>query len=167
MARKPKSVSNPNGANQYVVDPRQATFLSLYLDPKSPTFSNALQSGLKAGFSREYSESLTAQMPDWLSDRLGKLHMLTKAERNLDEIMELPSQVQAMGAFGPVFEGKGKNKKPVMVYASSLLKVKADVSKFVAERVGKEKYGDSPHDPIPHQTVIIINTPQANVAVKQ
>lgn len=160
-----KSKNNPNGANQFVADPRQALFLSYYLDPKSKTFSNALQSALKAGFSEEYASVLTSQMPDWLSDKLSKLNMLTKAERNLDEIMDLPNMVQAMGAFGPIFEGKGEHKKPVMTYATGLLKVKADVSKFVAERVGKDKYGDNPADDIPHQTIIIINTPNGNTAV--
>ena len=40
--------------NQYKPDPRQALFLKHYLDPKSPTFSNALQSALKAGYEQEY-----------------------------------------------------------------------------------------------------------------
>lgn len=133
------------GGNQYVVDPRQSLFLSKYLDTKSPTFSNALQSALAAGYSQQYAESLTSQAPDWLSERLGELHseqMLRKAERNLDEILDLPTKVQAMGPFGPLWEGKGKSKKPIMTYAPTLIKVKNDTSQFVAERLGKKKYGD-------------------------
>jgi hypothetical protein len=63
---------NPNKANQYRPDPRQSLFLSYYLDPKSKTFSNALQSALKAGYEQEYAESITAKMPTWLSNALEK-----------------------------------------------------------------------------------------------
>ena len=40
------------------LDPRQTAFLTYYLDPKSETFSNALQSGLKAGYKQEYAENI-------------------------------------------------------------------------------------------------------------
>lgn len=68
--------------------PQQQTFLTHYLNPKSETWGNALQSALKAGYSREYSESITAQMPDWLSESLGKTKMVLKAERNLDMALD-------------------------------------------------------------------------------
>lgn len=100
--------------NQYKEDPRQTLFLSYYLDPTSGTFSNALQSALKAGYSQEYSESITAQMPDWLSDKLGDLQMLSIAETNLLELLQ-----------------QGED-----------IKVKADITKFVAKTLGKEKYSE-------------------------
>lgn len=65
-------------------NPQQELFLKYLLDPKSETFSNYLQSALKAGYSREYSESISYQMPDWLSNALGKSRMVQKAEKNLD-----------------------------------------------------------------------------------
>ena len=40
-----------------LLTPQQELFLSYYTNPKSETFSNALQSGLKAGYSQEYSET--------------------------------------------------------------------------------------------------------------
>lgn len=145
----PKSKTNPNGANQYVADPRQSLFIAYYLDPKSPTFSNALQSGLKAGFAQEYSENILQKMPVWLVEKVEKFKasgLLEKAERNMEELLDLPSKVQAMGAFGPIFAktGKGKNQKkvPIMVHATGLLKIKNDMTQFVAERVGRSKYGD-------------------------
>lgn len=147
--------NNPNGANQWVADPRQQLFLSYYLDPKSETFSNALQSGIKAGFTKQYSESIMSLMPEWLSEKLGKSSLLIKAERNIDEILDLPSKVQAMGAFGPIYEGKGEKKKPFMVHATGLLKVKADVTKFVAERIGRKKYGAESENP--GNKILIIN----------
>lgn len=78
-------------ANQYKDDPRQALFLKAYLDPKSDTFSNALQSGLKVGYSQEYSESILSMGLDWLSESLGKYNIdriVEKAKRNLDELLD-------------------------------------------------------------------------------
>ena len=104
-------------ANQYSVDPRQALFLTYYLDFKSETFSNALQSALKAGYAQEYAENITSQMPDWLSEKLGNNKRLDKAEKVLDEMLELKS-----------------DDNPAMI------KIKQDTAKFIAERLGKEKY---------------------------
>lgn len=137
--------TNPNGANQYKLDPRQSLFVAYYLDPKSKTFSNAYQSALLAGYEKNYATDVLGRMPIWLQEKVADQKssaMLQKAERNLDELLDLPGKVQAMGAFGPLFEKKGKKKVPILVHATGLLKVKADVSKFVAERVGKNTYGE-------------------------
>lgn len=80
--------SNPNGANQWSTDPRQEKFLLAYLNPKSPTWSNAKQSGLHAGYSEEYSENILSIMPDWLSDSIGKTTLVQKAQRNLNTALE-------------------------------------------------------------------------------
>lgn len=68
--------------------PQQEAFLKEYTNPKSPLFGNALQSALKAGYSQEYSESITALMPNWLSENLGKTKLVVKAERNLDMALD-------------------------------------------------------------------------------
>ena len=102
--------------------PQQELFLSYYTNPKSETFSNALQSALKAGYSQEYSENITHQMPSWLAENLGDMKMLAKAEKVLNRTLE----------FEPVDEeGRLDN---------TLLKTQTDVAKFVAETVGKTKY---------------------------
>ena len=103
---------NPHGANQYQPDPRQSLFLAHYLDPKSETFSNALQSALKAGYSQETSESITSNMPTWLSESLGDNLLIKKAEENL-----------------LYFLTETKDEK-----------IKQDTTKFVAERLNKKKY---------------------------
>jgi len=166
-----RNKTNPNGANQYLADPRQALFLAYYIDPKSESFGNATQSGLRAGFERTYAENLKNKMPYWLSRKVEDFksnRLLEKAERNLEEIMDLPSKIQAMGAFGPIYtkEGKGKKAKkvPIMVYSSGLLKVKNDASKFVAEKIGRGKYakeepGTPPLGTVTNYTQIIINAP--------
>lgn len=152
---KEKRKTNPNKVNQYTgPDPRQSLFLALFLDPKSATFSNALQSGLKAGFSQEYSENLTSLMPDWLSDKLGELDMLRKAERNLLKVLDLETNLPVIGMFGHVYEqiptgkhnkntGKQIFKRGKLITAENhkLLAIQADVTKFVSERLGRHKYG--------------------------
>jgi len=93
------------------LEPRQIEFLKHYLDPKSKTFSNALQSALKAGYSQEYSENITNQCPNWLSENLGNAKLLSKALKNIEELLD---------------EKKDK-------------KVKADITKFVVSRQGKDR----------------------------
>lgn len=84
MARR----NNPHGANQWVADPRQELFLSSYLNPQSETWSNALQSALKAGYTQEYADNIMALMPTWLSDAIGNNILLQKASANLNTALE-------------------------------------------------------------------------------
>ena len=113
--------NNPNNANQWKPDPRQALFLEYYLDPKSETFSNCYQSSIKAGYSEEYAKVLVAQMPTWLSENLKDNEMLKTAENNLKDFLVMDTM-----------NGKKKD--------IGLVKVKADISKFVSERIGKKKW---------------------------
>lgn len=141
MAKRIKTketrLTNPNGVNQYTPpDPRQKLTWELYVDPKSETFANAYRSAMKAGYTEGTSAQITTE--NWFSDKLRRMNLLSKAEKALDEVLDLPNQVQAMGAFGPIYEGKGNDKKAVMTHATSLLKIKADVAKFVAETQGKK-----------------------------
>jgi hypothetical protein len=106
--------SNPNGANQYKVDPRQALFLKYYLNPKSKTFSNALQSAIRAGYDDEYAKTITAIMPKWLSEKIRDLNLIDRAEKNLKEFLE---------------DDEDK-------------KIKADMTKFVLTRLHKAKYSE-------------------------
>lgn len=110
-------MGNPNRVNQYTEpDPRQSLFLSYYLDPKSDTFSNALQSGLKAGFTEEYSTNLLSLMPKWLSETLDEskyLRMLKKAEARLEVLAESEDE-----------------------------KVGLEASKFISGRLGKRIWSD-------------------------
>lgn len=173
--------TNPNGVNQYTdPDPRQGLCLSYYLDPKSETFSNMLQSALKAGFTQSYAENLMSIMPAWLSESIGDLDFLSKVERNLSFFLDLETKVQAMGAFGPIFEKKersgtktlrnGKKKKvkiiekvPIMVENAKLLGHKKDTTFFVAERIGRSRYKKAdakPSDTDPTRPLVAV---QVNV----
>ncbi len=91
--------------------PRQQAFLNNYLDPKSETFSNAYQSALKAGFSEEYAKTILSQDVDWLSENLRDNKLVVKALKNLDILLD------------------GEDTK-----------VRADLTKFVLERLNKQKF---------------------------
>ena len=105
----------------YEPDPRQQLFLSYYLDPKSETFSNAYQTALKVGYSEEYATQITSLEPDWFKEGIGKYRrLLIKAEKNIEEFLGLPKQD---------LEG-------------STDKVVADISKFVAGRLGKNDWSE-------------------------
>ena len=93
------------------LDPRQIKFLEYYLDVKSDVFGNALQSGLKAGFSQEYSENITTLMPAWLSENIGNSKLLLKAQKNLNELLDEDDT-----------------------------RIKADITKFIASTVGKKTF---------------------------
>src|SRR3990167_5456085 len=105
-------VSNPNKANQYMLDPRQKFFFEYWLDPKSETFSNVMQSAIKAGYEESYAQVLCSQMPTWFSEKIKEINLLSKAERNLNKFLDMDN-------------------KPT---------IQADITKFVAERLGKAKY---------------------------
>ena len=107
--------SNPNKANQHVPDPRQSLFLEYYLTRDSETFSDALQSGIKAGFTEKYSLALMSKMPTWLSETVRDEELIHMAESNLKE-----------------FLGKSEDDK----------KVKADMTKFTLKGLMKKKYSE-------------------------
>jgi len=106
---KPKS--NPNKANQFILDPRQKLCWDLYINPKSDTFGNATQSAIKAGYTVDTADVITNT--DWFSGRLRRLNMLGKAEKVLDEMLTMDA------------------------IDSAEKKIKQDTAKFIAERLGK------------------------------
>lgn len=102
------------GGNQYVDDPRQSLFLTYYNDPKSETFSNALQSALKAGYKREYAESILNKDLDWMAEGVGRRRrILNRAEERLEELLESKDE-----------------------------KVVADLVKHTTKTLGKEHYSE-------------------------
>lgn len=94
-----------------ILSPQQEIFFAAYIDPKSPTFNNACQSALKAGYSQQYAENITGQMPDWLSESLGDRNLVQKAEKNLNKLLESDKE-----------------------------DIQLNTSKFVLERLNKKKY---------------------------
>ena len=113
MATKKGTITNPEGYNQYMINPKQDLFLSYYLDPKSETWSNAYQSALRAGYSDEYAKNMTGQMPDWLSENIKDSSLLQTALNNLNEFLNTTderAQNLRWDATKTVLKGLAKNK---------------------------------------------------------
>src|SRR3990167_8882558 len=79
-----------------ILDPRQSLMLQYLFDRKSPTFSDFKNSAIKAGFSKTYSDIISANKPDWLSGSIRQLNretLLRKAERNFDKALDLETAI--------------------------------------------------------------------------
>ena len=107
---------------EFLLPPQQEKFLAHYTDPKSETFSNAYRSALKAGYSEEYSQNITGQMPDWLSENISDMKRLRKAEKNLEEVQNIA-----------IYNAEG-------LPDAQLIDKRTKVDMFLAERLNKSKY---------------------------
>ena len=83
--------SNPNGANQYLLDPRQKKCWEGYVNPTSPTFANAKQSAIAAGYEEEYANQIT--VAEWFVGKVRRMNLLGKAENVLEEMLDMPVTV--------------------------------------------------------------------------
>lgn len=70
-----RAQSTTKNGNQWVTDPRQDKFVEAWLTPSSPTFGNAYQSALTAGYSKEHSKNITtnALSLEWVKEAKGRL----------------------------------------------------------------------------------------------
>lgn len=142
-----------------VLNPQQALFMRLYYDRESPTWGNAKQSAIAAGFSEIYADQITYRKPDWWLGFARQQNLAGLIEEHFTEVMTLPTVMQAMGAFGPIFktevvkvEKKYKNGKtrminkkikvPVMVPNVAIIKEKTAVAKIAAPAHNPEMYGN-------------------------
>jgi hypothetical protein len=77
-------------------DPRQLEFLRLYMTPGTDFYRNALQSGLEAGYTQEYSENILQFDLKWLAEGISELigkptdkkNLLIKAKKVLDRSLD-------------------------------------------------------------------------------
>lgn len=111
--------TNPNGANQYVLDPRQKLCWDSYINPKSETFGNAYQSAQKAGYEESYAA--TIYDTEWFREKVRRMNMLQKSEKNLQEVQDLPIKDE---------EGK---------VIADVLRERNKIDMFVTERLGKNE----------------------------
>lgn len=115
--------TNPNGANGTTSDPREKIMWDFYVEGLSQGRENAYEAAIKSGYSEDHARNITIQ--GWFKERKDKLRrkeMLSKAERNLDNILDLDVTDKEID--------------------SRLLSIKADVSKTVAKTLGKEAYSE-------------------------
>jgi len=145
--------------DEFVIsDPRQTLFLQLYYDKASPTWGNAKQSAIAAGYTEEFACRITYKMPKWWSDFIRQTDIASLIEKHVAEVLTLPSVTQAMGAFGPITttetikvekvlkNGTTKlvNKKikvPVMIPHMGIIKEKTAVIKIAAPAYDPDRYG--------------------------
>lgn len=76
---------------EFIFTPQQELYIKYYTDPKSATFSNSTQSGLKAGFSQDYSENIVSRRPEWFIEGVEKRRrnsLVELAEKNLEKAMQ-------------------------------------------------------------------------------
>lgn len=119
--------TNPNGANQFKLDPRQKLCWESYVNPKSETFGNAYQSALKAGYEETYCTQIT--VTEWFLEKVRRLNMLGKAEKVLDKTLEEDFDYREV-----LIDG---NPTGLKVRDSALSKIQQDTAKFITERLGK------------------------------
>jgi len=79
LAVKDRKQSKVANGNQWVVTPRQHKFIEYWLTPSSPTFSNAYQSAIKAGFSKDHATQITTKALDlvWVREARRRLNRFT------------------------------------------------------------------------------------------
>jgi hypothetical protein len=136
MERKKKITELKNNT---ILNPQQIEFIKFYLDPNSETFGNATQSALKAKYTDIYAKNITGLMPKWLSENIGDDAMLSKAVSNLNEFLNMECKEDKIGAFGPIIDPI--TKKRIKEDNVGKMRIKYDSTKFVAERLGKKKWG--------------------------
>lgn len=124
--------TNPHGANQWVLDPRQKLFWDYYVNPKSETFSNAYQSAISAGYEKTTAEQIT--VTEWFLEKTRRMNLLPKAERVLEETLEMEDTNPILYNGAPLMlDGKALIKRD-----PALTKIKQDSAKFVASTQGKD-----------------------------
>lgn len=151
--------------DQIILNPQQALFMSYYSSPDSPTWCNAKQSAIRAGFSEEYASRITYVRPAWMSDFVSQQSFIKKIEGTFDEVMNMPNVSQAIGMTGPMFRteirleetgevfktgkraGQKKTRKikervPIMVPNLKLIKEKIAIAKLAAPAHDPDRYGN-------------------------
>lgn len=127
------AVTNPNGANQFLLDPRQKLCWESYVNPKSATFGNAYQSAISAGYEEAYARTITDS--EWFREKVRRMNLLVKAERVLDETLDMEDINPILYNGAPIIlDGKALVKRD-----PALTKIKQDSAKFIASTQGKDE----------------------------
>jgi len=108
-------------SNEIKLTAEQEDFRKLYLSPSSPTFMNAKQSAIAAGYSEEYADTITTRGYNWMKEIIADANRLKAAERVFDSVM---------------------NDGDLSETSESEKRIALDAAKFVASRLGKHKYSE-------------------------
>ena len=129
-------MSKVSSANGSTSDPREQVCWDLYIESITKGQANAKKAAIEAGYSKDHAENITLQ--GWFKGRLAKLkrkEMLSKAERNLDKILDLPLEDKA--------------------------NIVLDASKYITKTLGKDK-GYSERAEVEHKIGELLSEEQIN-----
>lgn len=116
-------------------DPRRDDCWNHYLNKESNTYGNAYLSAIKANYGKGYAKQITTQL--WWLARVRKLGLLDKAEKVLDEDLEMETVVPVIGMFGPIIDKE--TKKPLKKIDPDLRRIRQSSATFITARLGKNK----------------------------
>lgn len=128
-------VEEPDPEEPRLLNAKQKLAWDSYVNPKSKTFGNGLQSALHAGYQENYASTITTR--PWWVEKVRRLRLLSKAERVLDEMLEMPVEVLSEGV--KITKDGKIERVPFVETSPALVKIKQDTGKFVAERLGKDQ----------------------------
>jgi len=118
--------SNPYRANKWIKDPRQDVMWEQFVKDWMAGQANATRAALQAGYSKTTSANISNF--HWFREKFAKLKrkdMLSKAERNLDRVLDLDyTKLNELG------------QETIDI---DKLKLVVDVSKIVATTLGKDE----------------------------
>ena len=135
MKKRIKKQTTGKTTNQYTFDPRQDEAWKNFIDKESNTFGNAYGSALKAGYARTTAQHITLE--DWWLEKARRSTLLSKAEKVIDEDLQMETVVPVIGMFGPVVDKK--TGVAVTKIDADLRRIRQGTAHFVAERLGKKK----------------------------
>ena len=104
------------------VYPRVLMFKQFYLDSSSETFCNITKSAVKAGYSWDYADNITALNPKWWTE--------FQEEAEYRRARLLDSSEKVLESYVNIDDNDDKDR----------MKIKVDTAKFVSERIGKDHY---------------------------
>lgn len=113
-------------------NPQQLAFIEYFFNPKSKTYGNMSQSGVKAGFDEKYSGNLSSMGLKWFDTAMG-------IYGNEDFLKDIDDELQKIAKMETISHIKVGD-EVVVKQDPQLLKIKQDTLKFLAERLNKAKY---------------------------
>lgn len=160
-----------------LIDPRKTLFEAYYTDPNSPTFGNALGTGIKVGFTPSYARNLLSLKPQWVCDIIDKFRnndLIELARKNIIESLNMNVSEHAVGIGGHLYDKDefGKKTIPVIIDNTKKMEIRNKTALFVAERMDpsfnkiNKKDNDNPVV-VDFKQVIIINPNGQGIAYNQ
>jgi hypothetical protein len=126
---KKKKAGKPFDKQPY--SQKYAIAFDYFSDPRSETFDNAYKSALKAGFPDSSAKTITVTKW-WQTELVLLMEEVPKARQNISEILNMEVTQQ--------YKDKETGEILMSVVDPKLLKIKADMSTFVAEHRASKLY---------------------------